>query len=61
MLREQFRMHELALDGDPSSEEIREHYFGLVKSEQEKDYRPFNSMLKLIKKYDGLRIYRLPK
>lgn len=61
MLREQFRMHELALDGAPSSEEIREHYFGLVKSEQEKDYRPFNSMLKLIKKYDGLRIYRLPK
>ena len=24
-----------------------------------KDYEPFNSMLKLIKKFDGLRIYRL--
>ena len=31
---------------------------GLRKLE-EKDYEPFNSMLKLVQKYEGLRIYAL--
>ena len=58
-LREQLRMHALAMDGDPSQVEIFAHYAMLPPEEREKDYEPFNSMLKLIKKYDGLRIYRL--
>ena len=52
-------MHELTIDGEPTSEEIRAHYESLPISEREKDYEPFNSMLKLIKKFDGLRIYKL--
>ena len=58
-LREQFRMHALAMEGDPSQAEIFEHYALLSPEEREKDYEPFNSMLKLIKKFDGLRIYKL--
>ena len=58
-LREQFRMHKLAMDGTPTHEEIAEHYEQLSEEDKGKDYEPFNSMLKLIKKYDGLRIYRL--
>ena len=61
MLREQFRMHELALSGDFSAEEARQHYLALPEAEQQKDIQPFNSMLKLIKKFDGLRIYQLSK
>ena len=57
--REQMRMHKLAMDGDPSAEEILRHYEALPDSEKGKDWEPFNSMLKLIKKFDGLRIYRL--
>ena len=60
MLREQLRMHHLTLDGEPTEKEIFEHYCSLEESEKEKDYQPFNSMLKLIRKFDGLRIYRLP-
>lgn len=58
-LREQLRMHKLAMDGNPKQEEIFAHYAVLPLEEREKDYEPFNSMLKLIKKFDGLRIYRL--
>lgn len=58
-LREQFRMHELAMDGNPKEAEIFAHYDALPLEEREKDYEPFNSMLKLIKKFDGLRIYKL--
>ena len=58
-LREQLRRHKLAMDPDVSEEEIREHFFALPLSEQEKDWKPFNSMLGLLKKFDGLRIYRL--
>ena len=58
-LREQLRCHRLAMDGDLSSEQIREHYFSLSEEDQDKDWRPFNSMLKLLKKFDGLRIYKL--
>ena len=57
-LREQFRMHKLAMAGNPSKNQIFEHYQSLTADEQGKDYEPFNRLLKLIKKYDGLRIYR---
>ena len=58
-LREQFRMHKLAMDGATKQAEIFAHYAALPLEEREKDYEPFNSMLKLIKKFDGLRIYKL--
>ena len=58
-LREQFRMHKLAMDGNPKEADIFAHYAALPLEEREKDYEPFNSMLKLIKKFDGLRIYKL--
>lgn len=58
-LREQFRMHDLAMDGCPSKTEILKHYKALPLVEKEKDYLPFNTMLKLIRKFDGLRIYKL--
>ena len=58
-LREQFRMHKLTMNGNPSLKEVTVHYNQLPPSEQGKDYEPFNSMLKLIKKFDGLRIYKL--
>ncbi|MCR4747164.1 MAG: hypothetical protein K5836_01690 [Clostridiales bacterium] len=58
-VREQLRMHTLAMDGNPAKEEIKAHYDALPLEEKRKDYEPFNSMLKLIKKFDGLRIYRL--
>ena len=58
-LREQLRMHKLAMDGDPDEEEIHAHYDALPEKEKLKDYEPFNSMLKLVKKFDGLRIYSL--
>ena len=58
-LREQLRMHKLAMDGDPDDAEIFAHYEALPYEEKIKDFEPFNSMLKLIKKFDGLRIYRL--
>lgn len=57
--REQMRRHKLTMDGVPSDEEIRAHYEALPETEKEKDYEPFNRMLKLIKKFDGLRIYKL--
>ena len=58
-LREQLRMHKLTMDGNPTTEEIFEHFEALPLEEKRKDYEPFNSMLKLIKKFDGLRIYKL--
>ena len=57
--REQLRMHKLAMDGNPVSEEIRAHYDLLPEEDKGKDYEPFNSMLKLVRKFDGLRIYQL--
>lgn len=57
--REQLRMHRYAMNGDPSFEEIREHYLSLPADEQGKDWEPFNNLLDLIRKYDGLRIYQL--
>ena len=58
-LREQLRCHKLTMDGDPSDEEILAHYNSLSDEDQGKDWKPFNSMLKLLKKFDGLRIYHL--
>ena len=58
-LREQMRRHKLTMDGDPTEEEIKVHYDHLPPEEQGKDWKPMMSMLKLIKKYDGLRIYRV--
>lgn len=57
--REQTRMHKLAMDGNPTDREIRIHYDRLSADDQDKDAEPFNCMLKLIKQYDGLRIYKL--
>lgn len=56
-LREQMRCHKLAMDGALSSNGIYNHYLALPESEKSKDWKPFNTMLKLLKKYDGLRIY----
>lgn len=58
-MREQMRCHKLAMDGNVSREDIHEHYLSLPEADQDKDWKPFNSMLKLLKKFDGLRIYRL--
>ena len=59
MLREHMRCHEQAMDGEPTDAEITKHYWQLTEKDKEKDWKPFNSMLKLIKKFDGLRIYKL--
>ncbi len=58
-LREQLRMHKLAMNGNPTEKEVVEHYNDLPEDEKGKDKKPFNSMLKLIRKFDGLRIYQL--
>ena len=58
-LREQMRRHKLTLPDSAGEEEILKHYEHLPFEEQGKDYLPFNSMLKLLQNYDGLRIYRL--
>lgn len=59
MMREQMRCHKLAMDGIVTMDEIRDHYLSLSERDQDKDWKPFNSMLKLLKKFDGLRIYSL--
>ena len=58
-LREQLRMHKLTMNSGTTEAAIRRHYRQLPPREQGKDSKPFNSMLKLLKKYDGVRIYRL--
>ena len=58
-LREQLRQHKLCLDGEFGDLEIARHYLQLSEEDQGKDWKPFNSMLKLIRKFDGLRIYKL--
>ena len=58
-LREQLRQHKLCMNGDFGELEIARHYLQLSEEDQGKDWKPFNSMLKLIRKFDGLRIYRL--
>lgn len=60
MLREQMRCHKLAMDGELTHEAILEHYQNLEEDDKGKDWLPFNSMLRLIEAFDGLRIYQLP-
>jgi len=52
-LREQLRMHKLTMDGHPKKSEIFAHYEALPEKEKGKDYKPFNSMLRLIKNTMG--------
>lgn len=58
-LRERLRCHKLMMDGRLTHDEIRAHYRRLSKADQDKDWKPFNTLLALLKKFDGLRIYRL--
>ena len=58
-LREQLRMHKLMMEGPLTEDRVRHHYDHLSVEDQGKDYKPFNSMLKLVRKFDGLRIYQL--
>ena len=58
-LRERMRMHKLTLPPGADEEAILRHYETLPREVQELDSLPFNSMLKLLKKYDGVRIYKL--
>lgn len=58
-LREQFRCHKLMMDGMLTHDEIRAHYNRLSEEDKGKDWKPFNQLLLLLKKFDGLRIYRL--
>ncbi|MBR6499098.1 MAG: hypothetical protein IKT23_05360 [Clostridia bacterium] len=58
-LREQLRRHALCLDSWKNDEEIYAHYGELSPDVQGKDWKPFNSMLKLLKKFEGVRIYKL--
>lgn len=59
ILREQMRIHKHMLpDKNFTSEEIYKYYDGLKDRDKVRDRKPFNSMLQLIKKYDGLRIYK---
>lgn len=58
-LREQTRCHKLAIDGELSKEQIISHYKEhLPQYEKQKNYQPFNNMLKLMRKFDGVRIYQ---
>ncbi|MBQ3281729.1 MAG: hypothetical protein IJH41_04930 [Eubacterium sp.] len=59
MIREQMRCHKRLPEGqDLTHEQIYKHYEELSESEKDKDRLPFNSMLQLVKKFDGLRIYQ---
>lgn len=58
-LREQMRCHKLAMEGPITSEDIQDHFFEMPEEDRLKDWQPFNVMLKLLKKFDGLRIYKL--
>ena len=58
MLREQLRCHRLAADGQQTEEQLFVRYQNLSQAEKDKDRQLFNRMLKLLKKFDGLRIYQ---
>ena len=58
-LREQMRMHKLTMNRGADETAIQEHYNTLPEDDKGKDIWPFNSMLELLKKYDGVRIYKL--
>ena len=57
-LCEQMRCHRLVMAGMPTRAQIRKRYEALSDDEKNRDWMPFNSMLKLIRRFDGLRIYR---
>ena len=58
-LREQMRCHKLVMDGELTKEQIISHYQGhLSVYETQKDRLSFNNMLKLMRKFDGVRIYQ---
>lgn len=57
--REQRRIHKLMMDEMLTKESVLKHYEELPTEEQNKDTAPMNSKLKLLKQYEGLRIYRL--
>lgn len=58
-LRDRLRMHVHAMEGELSTQRIYEHYLALPEAEQDKDWKPFNSMLRLLEKFDGVRIYKM--
>jgi hypothetical protein len=58
-LREQTRCHELVIDGELTKERVNSHYQEhLSEYDKQKNYQPFNNMLKLMRKFDGVRIYQ---
>lgn len=58
-LREQMRCHKLVMDGELTKERIIAHYQKhLSEYEKQQNYQPFNNMLKLMRKFDGIRIYQ---
>ena len=58
-LREQTRCHKLVMDGELTKERIIAHYQDyLPEYDKQKNYQPFNTMLKLMNKLDGVRIYQ---
>ena len=58
-LREQMRCHKLIMDGELTKEQIISHYQGhLSEYETQKNRLSFNNMLKLMRKFDGVRIYQ---
>ena len=57
--REQMRVHNCMMDEELTDENILKHYQELPEEEKGKDYLPMNSMLQLLKHYEGVRIYRL--
>jgi hypothetical protein len=47
------------MDGELTKERIIAHYQEhLSEYEKQKNYQPFNRMLKLMRKFDGVRIYQ---
>ena len=58
-LREQTRCHKLLIDGELTKEQIISHYQEhLPEYEKQMNYQPFNRMLILMRKFDGVRIYQ---
>lgn len=53
------RTHPLMIDCELTEAVCIDHYNSLEEDDKGKDYKPFKAMLKLIKHYDGLRIYRI--
>lgn len=58
-LREQLRCHKLCMNGRLTHDEIRAHFQRLPRVYRDLDWKPFNRLLELLKKFEGSRIYRL--